>query len=223
MTKPKPATWMPLEEIEAMEKRMRRLLEAPAATTPPNSTATATATRALRRPVHGAHGSPLLTTHQPADALLEALKREHVSYELVPHRHTETAIAEAEALHVDPSQVAKTLILRTPFGDVRAVLRASDRLDLEKARFALETTEVELASEIDLVGAYPEFELGAVPPVGGCYDRVLVDERVFDNAFVLFEAGTHDESIRLRTGELLSIADAEVEDLAEEAQDRKEE
>lgn len=195
----KPTTWMPLDELEGMEKRMRHLLETPAAAT------------------------PLFGSHQPADALVEVLKREHVAYELVPHHHTETALAEAEALHADPHQVAKTLILRTPFGHVRAVLRAVDRLDLEKARFALDTAEVELAREIDLVGAYPEFEVGAVPPVGGACDRVLVDQRLFDNPFCVFEAGTHDESIRLRTGELLSIAEAEVADLAQEGRDRKEE
>lgn len=156
----------------------------------------------------------MLTGHQPADALMKALRREHVSYELFPHRHTETALGEAKALHQDPHAVAKTLVLRTPFGYIRAVLRAVDRLDLEKARCALRTDQVELASEDDLVGAYPEFELGAVPPVGGAYDRVLVDERLFDSRFVLFEAGTHDESIRMHVGDLLSLAEAEVADLA---------
>ena len=192
----KSSTWMSVDELDRMEKRMRHLqMEA-----------------SLK---------PLSATHQPAEALVKALKREHVSYELVPHRHTETAMAEARALDVEPDEVAKTLILRTPFGYVRVVLRAVDRLDLEKARLALDTADVELANELDLVGAYPEFELGAVPPVGGAYDRVLVDQRVFDHSFVLFDAGTHDESIRLRTTELLSVADAEIADLAQEAQDRK--
>ncbi|HXJ64960.1 MAG TPA: YbaK/EbsC family protein, partial [Actinomycetota bacterium] len=89
-------------------------------------------------------------------------------------------------------------------------------LDLEKARHVLRTADIVLASEEDLVGAYPEFELGAVPPVGGAYDRVLVDQRVFDDRFVVFDAGTHDESIRLHVGDLLSLAEAEVADLAEE-------
>ena len=163
----------------------------------------------------------MITGHQPADALMKALRREHVAYELFPHRHTETALAEAEVLHEDPHKVAKTLILRTSFGYVRAVLRAVDRLDVEKARFALGTDEVELASEEDLVGAYPEFELGAVPPVGGAYDRVLVDLRLFDGTFVLFDAGTHDESIRLHTGDLLSLAEAEVADLAQEHREQE--
>jgi Ala-tRNA(Pro) deacylase len=190
-------TWMTLEEIEGMEMRMRQLL-APAQRSMPKSE------RATR------------FTRQPTDALVDVLRREHVSYELLPHRHTETAIAEAKALDVEPDQVGKTLILKTPSGYARAVLRAGDRLDLEKARRTLGTHDIELADEIELVGAYPEFELGAVPPIGGPFDRVLVDERVFDHPFVVFEAGTHDESIRLRTGELLSIAEAEVADLAED-------
>jgi len=156
----------------------------------------------------------MLTSHQPADALIDVLRREHVPYELIPHRHTETALAEASTLGVDPHQVAKTLILTTPFGFVRAVIAASDRLDLERARLTLNTAEVELATEETLVGAYPEFELGAVPPMGGPYDRVLVDRRLFDSTFLVLDAGTHDESIRLRTGDLLSIAEAEVADLA---------
>jgi Ala-tRNA(Pro) deacylase len=212
-------TWLPLEDAEAMERRLRSLLETPIATTrprsaeptdaPPRGTAS-TSTLASRR------GGAMITGHHPADALMKALRREHVSYELFPHSHTETALAEAQALHADPHHVAKTLILRTPFGYVRAVLRAVDRLDLEKARYVLGAAEIVLASEEDLVGAYPEFELGAVPPVGGAYDRVLVDQRVFDDRFVVFDAGTHDESIRLHVGDLLTLAEAEVADLAEE-------
>lgn len=165
-------------------------------------------------------GGPMsTTTHQPADALIAALKREHVAYELFPHRHSETAMAEAEALNSDPHQVVKTLILSTPAGYVRAVLEAVDRLDLGKARNVLGTQEVTLASEVELVGAYPEFELGAVPPVGGAHDRVLVDQRVLDNTFILLDAGTHGESVRLRTGDLLSLASAEVADLALDSRD----
>lgn len=207
------STWMPLEELEHMEQRLRRLLSTP--TVPARAAEPS-------RPPGASRGGTMFTSHQPADALMDALKCEHVLYELFPHRHTETALAEAEVLHEDPHAVGKTLVLRTPCGYVRAVLRAVDRLDLEKARRALGTGEVELASEEDLVGAYPEFELGAVPPVGGPYDRLLVDVRLFESRFVLFDAGTHDESIRLRTGDLLSLAEAEVADLAREHRERKE-
>jgi Aminoacyl-tRNA editing domain len=150
-----PSTRMTLEELESMEKRMRRLLQTPAEPVPARVAAS-------NRALPASRGERMFMTHQAADALIDALRSEHVPYELFPHRHTGTAMAEAKALHVEPDQVAKTLILRTPFGYVRAVLRALDRLDLEKARLALDAAEVELASEEDLVRAYQQFKPGAV-------------------------------------------------------------
>jgi Ala-tRNA(Pro) deacylase len=52
------------------------------------------------------------------------------SYELLPHAHTESATAEADALGVPADDVAKTLVVTTPEGYVRAVVPASCRLDL---------------------------------------------------------------------------------------------
>ena len=66
--------------------------------------------------------------------LTSALDEAGVSYELLPHAHTESALAEAQALGVSPGDVAKTLVVKTPGGYVRAVLPASARLDLRKLR-----------------------------------------------------------------------------------------
>ena len=59
---------------------------------------------------------------------------------------------------------------RRPTGYARAVLPASERLDLRKlGDFARRpaSKKVHLASEEALARDYPEFELGAVPPLGG--------------------------------------------------------
>jgi Ala-tRNA(Pro) deacylase len=55
-----------------------------------------------------------------------------VGYEVLEHTHTERAADEAAALGVAPEEVAKTLVLTTPEGNVRAVLPASERVDLRK-------------------------------------------------------------------------------------------
>jgi Ala-tRNA(Pro) deacylase len=150
-----------------------------------------------------------MTTHVAPATLLRQLDDEQIAYELIPHRRTETALAEADALGVEARQVAKTIVLTTPTGLVRAVLPASERLDLHKVRDLLGTTHVELATEDVLVGAFPEFELGAVPPIPGLtHDRVLVDVRLCENQFVLVEAGTHEQSLRLRTADLIALETA---------------
>jgi prolyl-tRNA editing enzyme YbaK/EbsC (Cys-tRNA(Pro) deacylase) len=58
------------------------------------------------------------------------------------------------------------------------------------------------------------FELGAVPPFGGPMgDRVLVDRRIAGRESVVFEAGSHGESIRMKTGNLLRLSGGEVADV----------
>ena len=109
------------------------------------------------------------------------------------------------------------MVLTTPDGFVRAVVSASDRLDLGKLRGILGTKDVELATEAVLAGAYPEFELGAVPPLtGGDGDRALVDRRLSENEWVVLEAGTHEQSLRLRTSDLVELTEAWLVDLSQD-------
>jgi Ala-tRNA(Pro) deacylase len=144
-----------------------------------------------------------------------------VGYELLPHARTETAAAEAETLGVDPKEVAKTLVLSSPEGYVRAVLPASERIDLRKVREHLEGGKrIHLATEEDLARDYPDFELGAVPPFGGAGDRVLVDSRLAERETVVLEAGSHEQSVRIQTADLLRVSRAEVVDIAEDPSER---
>lgn len=141
-----------------------------------------------------------------------------VEFESLAHTRTQTASAEARALGIAPDAVAKTVVLATPEGCVRAVLPASGRLDFHKVRDALALTgkEVSLLDENGLAREYPEFEVGAVPPFGGRKDRVLVDRRVAGQEHVVLEAGAHDTSLRLRTSDLLALTAAEIRDLCQD-------
>ena len=75
-----------------------------------------------------------MTAQAASRALTDVLEAKHVSYELIPHQRTQSAAAEAQAIGVDPGHVAKTIVLVTGEGFVRAVLPASKRIDLRKAR-----------------------------------------------------------------------------------------
>jgi Ala-tRNA(Pro) deacylase len=146
--------------------------------------------------------------------LVRELDRARVPYELIPHETTMTALAEARVLGAEPQDVAKTLVLESEDGFVRAVLPASERIDLRKVRELLHARELELATEATLAGAYPDFELGAVPPLGGpANDPVLIDRRLTTRAAVVFEAGRHDESVRVKPDDLVAVTGAMVADL----------
>jgi Ala-tRNA(Pro) deacylase len=151
--------------------------------------------------------------------LTSVLDSEGVQYELLPHGHTESALAEAQALGLDPADVAKTLVVETPDGYLRAVLPASERLDVRKLSDALGAGRkaVHLASEDALERDYPEFDLGAVPPVGGSRrDRVVIDSKLAERDSVVLEAGTHEESIRLAREDLVRLTGAQIADISQD-------
>jgi len=146
--------------------------------------------------------------------VISELERRHIPYELLPHKRTTTAADEAVALHLPAEEVAKTLVLSTPGGYVRALIPASRRLNAAKLAAVLEVAEVSLVSEGELVGAYPEFELGAVAPLAGPpHDRVVVDTSLREHPWIVFEAGRHDQSVRVRTGDFLAAANAVVAEI----------
>lgn len=149
-----------------------------------------------------------------------------VEHEVIPHPHTERALEEAAALGLAADEVAKTVVLRLAVrGDVkvsaawaRVVLPASERLDLDRLRVYFgESRDVRLATESELAEFYSEFELGAVPPVGGHDgDLVILDRRVASREEVVFEGGTHDESVRMKCPDLIALTNATVLDICED-------
>ena len=146
------------------------------------------------------------------------LEEAGVDFDVLEHAHTERAADEAAALGIGPEEVAKTVVLVAPSGNVRAVLAASERIDLRKvaALLGVGGKKVHLASEDDLARDYPDFELGAVPPFGGRDDQVVVDEPLAGRDSVVLEAGRHEKSVRLKTADLLRLTRAQVADIRRE-------
>jgi Ala-tRNA(Pro) deacylase len=146
------------------------------------------------------------------------LEEAGIDFDVQEHAPTVRAVDEAEALGVAAEEVAKTLVLVAPSGNVRAVLAASERIALHKVAAVLGVggKKVRLATEDDLARDYPEFELGAVPPFGGREDQVLVDERLAGRDSVVVEAGSHDRSVRLKAADLVRLTGAQVADLRAE-------
>jgi Ala-tRNA(Pro) deacylase len=146
------------------------------------------------------------------------LEETGIDFEVLEHPRTEKATDEAAALGVGPEEVAKTLVLVASSGNVRAVLAASERIDLHKvaATLGVGGKNVHLASEDNLAHDYPDFELGAVPPFGGREDRVVVDERLAGRDSVVVEAGSHERSVRLKAADLVRVTNAQVADICRE-------
>ena len=152
--------------------------------------------------------------HGASAEIMRALNRSGIEFEPLRHPRTMTARDEAQMLHASPDRVGKTIVVNTPEGRARVVIQASERLGLGKLRDGMGSTEVRLVTEEELAVAYPGFELGTVPPFGGPDgERVIVDRRIVDLETVIVEAGSHSDSVRIATVDLMRITDAKVMDV----------
>jgi Aminoacyl-tRNA editing domain len=99
----------------------------------------------------------------------EHLEQRGCVFEVIPHRQAYRSVDEARALGIEVGEVLKTLAVRT--GYALAVIPASRRLDLHLAREALGDSRARLASEEELGRDFPDYELGALPPLGAAAGR----------------------------------------------------
>jgi len=166
---------------------------------------------------HPADGEATIHHYAPHGAsvqLMRTLTELEVEFEPRRHQRTDTAMDESRALHAAPERVGKTVIVHTPVGMARVVIPASERLSLPKLRDSIGLDEIRFATEAELGDAYPAFELGAVPPFGGRGgERVVIDRRLAALDSVIIEAGSHSDSLRLATADLVRITDATVADV----------
>jgi Ala-tRNA(Pro) deacylase len=144
-------------------------------------------------------------------ALLKVYLRDHgVSFDVVEHARSESAVAEARAARLPAQQTAKTVVLRTPGGYRFAVIPASDRLDLHKAADALGVSRHELrfAREAEMAADFPAYEVGAIPPIGPDTPAELIDLHLLDYGQVLCPAGDHEHSLLVDPADIVRVTGA---------------
>jgi Ala-tRNA(Pro) deacylase len=135
-------------------------------------------------------------------AILANLQRlldgQRIPYEVHSHRSAMTAAELARADHVPPSEVAKTVVLRSGDRWLLAVLPATRHLDLTRLRELAGDPLLRLASEDELEGLFPTCELGAIPPIGDLWGLpVWVDDALGREAETVFTGGSHHETVHL--------------------------
>ena len=128
----------------------------------------------------------------------ELLTNRHVPFQTIHHAPAFTANRMAEMLHVSGQEVAKPVLLRTGRGYVLVVVPANRYVDLQRIREWMGNVPVEMASEDEMDQLFPNCERGAMPPFGSVFHlHTLVDETLAEDDNIVFQAGTHEDSIRM--------------------------
>lgn len=134
----------------------------------------------------------------PARKLKEFLDSQHISYHSIPHSTAYTAQGIAAVTHISGKELAKTVMVKLDDFVVMAVLPASQQVDLELLKSGTGAKNAGLASEREFRERFPDCETGAMPPFGNLYGLpVYVDEHLTKDTEIAFNAGTHNELIKM--------------------------
>ena len=134
----------------------------------------------------------------PVKKLKEFLDNEGIKYITILHSRAYTSQETAEKSHISGKELAKTVMLKLDGKMCMAVLPADEQVDLELLKGNSNAGSVELATEDEFKGLFPQCEIGAMPPFGNLYGLdVYVEEALTRDDMIAFNAGTHSELIQL--------------------------
>ena len=153
--------------------------------------------------------------------LIDCLNDNKVQYEILHHPEAVTAQRIAQAEHVKARHHAKVVMVKSGEQHVMTVLPADHQIDLEKVAKAVGKT-VSLDTEQEFKSLFPDCAIGAMPPFGNLYGLpTYVDRSLAAQDYIVFEAGTHSDAIKLSYRDYERIVKPQVEDLAIKVQPMK--
>jgi len=146
----------------------------------------------------------------------EILQRRGVAYEERHHPEVFTAQEVAQAERISGHRLAKVVVVLADARPVELIVPASRRIVLERARGLLGAREVRLASEAEMAKLFADCEPGAIPPLCHWKDvEVLMDATMQVEGDLFFQAGTHQDIIRLKFEDWFHLVKPRVESFTE--------
>ncbi len=127
------------------------------------------------------------------------LDENNVKYTVISHNKAYTAQRIASSSHISGKELAKTVVLKIDGKFALAVLPASDKVSCSHFADTLDAKSVELASEEEFRGIFPDCETGAMPPFGNLYNlTTYVASDLVDEENIAFNAGNYIELIKMK-------------------------
>ena len=142
----------------------------------------------------------------PARQLKSLLDQKGIKYISINHSPAYTARETAASTFVPRREFAKTIIVDLDGVKVMVVVPASRHVDTHALAKVASGKEARLATEDEFKSLFPDCEIGAMPPFGSLYDmKVFVDPMITEVDDLCFNAGSHEQIIRMDCSDYLDI------------------
>jgi Ala-tRNA(Pro) deacylase len=130
----------------------------------------------------------------------------HVAYARYAHATAYTAQDIAHAEFPAEADFAKTVVLRADDRLILAVLPADDVINFEILKRQIGCAKLSLALEKEFIQKFRDCQPGAVPPFGNLFKVPLYCDTVLaKHAGIEFNAGTYDETIRMKYAAFVTL------------------
>jgi Ala-tRNA(Pro) deacylase len=148
--------------------------------------------------------------------LEDYLRENGATFEVQHHARAITAQEVAATEHVPGMMFAKTVMVIGDEEMAMFVLPAPYHVNPERAAEALGASEVRLAGEEGFESAFPDCEVGAMPPFGNLYGvPVHVDRVMAEDETIVFRAGTHTDTMSVRYADFERLVEPNVAEFAD--------
>jgi Ala-tRNA(Pro) deacylase len=152
----------------------------------------------------------------------EFLDQKSIKYQLITHSIAYTAQEIAESSHIPGIELAKVVMITLDGKIAMAVVPASHMVDMKRIKEMTSSHTVELADEIEYKNIFVDIELGAMPPFGNMFNlKVFVATALAEEPYIVFNAGTHRELIKISYKDYADLVKPEVFSFSVKEQSRK--
>jgi Ala-tRNA(Pro) deacylase len=142
----------------------------------------------------------------PSRKLKEFLDKNNIKYITIQHSPAYTAQEIAASARIHGKELAKTVIIKKDGKLAMAVLPANYHVDVEVLKKATGANSLTIATEQEFKDAFPECEIGAMPPFGNLYGmETFAEDSLAENKDIVFNAGTHTELIRISYADFVNL------------------
>lgn len=141
------------------------------------------------------------------ERLEDFLRQNNVPFQVQHHPVAYTAQEVAASEHVPGKNLAKVVVAIADGSLYLLALPATHRVDLREAERVLGRRPVRLAREDEIAAALPDCDVGAIPPFGNLFGLpVYVDPALAEDDVIVFQAGTHTDTISMTYADFERLA-----------------
>ncbi|BCL78575.1 deacylase [Ktedonobacteria bacterium brp13] len=135
------------------------------------------------------------------------LREQQVPFEEQHHPRTFSALTIAESEHISNKRVAKSVIIQVDGQLMCFVVPAPYAVNLDTVRAITNAKEVRLAHEEEFEQAFPDCEVGTMPPFGNLYGLpVYVDKSLAAEESITFPVGTYTDTMSIKYADFEQLA-----------------